>query len=316
MQFEGTAFIVAGPAVATTQQTSYGNAITASHVVSACGAGSTVTAIGPVNVSLGQNDVTHDLALLSISGELTPPLPIESAPPHVGEQVALLGDAHQQPQVTQGTITAVDVPQTLTDGGSTETLSDAIQVQTSSIAGESGGPAIDAAGKVVGVIEGGSQTGSATVLTPVSDLPAGATNAPAVQPATNTVTTPGSSGSSTSTSGNTGCNCGVKDLPVQCGYGVAGSLGMSCTFANNAFYEYWQASGGDASQSANINAWSPDDRQYYALSCGSGDGVVDCTGTTNSGASLDARFSQGAVSAYTSNEAATYAASGNLGPNN
>jgi hypothetical protein len=50
-----------------------------------------------------------------------------------------------------------------------ETLTDAIRVTTSgTLSGESGGPAIDAAGKVVGVIEGGGF--GFTTLTPVADL--------------------------------------------------------------------------------------------------------------------------------------------------
>jgi hypothetical protein len=107
----------------------------------------------------------------------------------------------------------------------------------------------------------------------------------------------------------------LDNLPVQCGSGVAGSAGMSCTFANNAFYEYWSASGGDPSLTENISAWSAAGQQYYALSCSSGDGTVDCTGTNNSGGSLDARFTTDALSAYTNSGAADYAASGKLGPN-
>jgi hypothetical protein len=93
------------------------------------------------------------------------------------------------PEVTQGTITAVNVPEALAGEGSTETLADSIQVQTSDIASESGGPAIDTAGKVVGVIEGGRQTDSFAVLTPVSDLPAGAAAVPP-QPVPTATTTP------------------------------------------------------------------------------------------------------------------------------
>jgi hypothetical protein len=89
---------------------------------------------------------------------------------------------------------------------------------------------------------------------------------------------------------------------------------MTCTFAENAFYEYWQASGGDPTQRANITVWSALSQQLYPLSCASGDGVVDCSGTNSSGKALDARFSQHAVSAYTSAEAAAYRASGKLGP--
>jgi hypothetical protein len=90
---------------------------------------------------------------------------------------------------------------------------------------------------------------------------------------------------------------------------------MTCTFANNAFYEYWYASGGNPSLSEFISAWSAEGQTYYPLSCFPGDGVVDCTGQNGSGIQLDARFSQGALLAYTGSEAATYATSGKLGPN-
>ncbi|MBV9425803.1 MAG: hypothetical protein JOZ98_23050 [Solirubrobacterales bacterium] len=121
------------------------------------------------------------------------------------------------------------------------------------------------------------------------------------------------------TTGGTATNGGgsgstVQDLPVQCGYGVAGSSGMTCTFAENAFYEYWQASGGDPTRAESISVWSPDVQQSYPLSCESGGDVVDCVGTGGGGVSLDARFTDGAVSAYTNAEAAAYAASGKLGP--
>jgi hypothetical protein len=128
-------------------------------------------------------------------------------------------------------------------------------------------------------------------------------------------TTNTNSNSTQSSSNSGGPGYGVQELPVQCGYGVAGSSGMTCTFAENAFYEYWKGSGGNPSQSASTSVWSAEAQQSYPLSCSSGDGVVDCTGTNSSGVSLDARFSQQAVSAYTDAQAAAYAASGKLGPN-
>lgn len=108
-----------------------------------------------------------------------------------------------------------------------------------------------------------------------------------------------------------GCNCGVADLPVQCGDGLGGSSGTSCAFANNAFYEYWQASGGNPSATSGVNVWSAQDQLYYPLNCDSGDGVVDCTAASGE----DVRFAQTALSAYTDSQARTYAASGKLGPN-
>ena len=294
-QFEGTAFMVAGPTGASAMSGN-GRAVTASHVVSACGAGSTVTAFGPVNVSVLQNDVTHDLALLSVSGELEPPLPVESAQPHVGEQVALIGEANQQSEVTQGVITAVGVPQTLAGEASTETLSDSIQVQTSSIAGESGGPAIDAAGNVVGIIEGGNQTGGSAVLTPVSDLPANATQEPSQPPPTTSTTTTAPS---------------VAALPNQCDQNISATSDVSCRVAENTFYEYWKATGGNPGGQINAQAWSPTDQQYYPESCSSTNGVVDCLYGNGS----DVRFSENAVAAYTQSEASGYAAAADLGPN-
>jgi hypothetical protein len=113
-----------------------------------------------------------------------------------------------------------------------------------------------------------------------------------------------------------GGTTGAQGLPVQCGYGVSASTGTTCAFAENAFYEYWKASDGGSSPSENISAWSADGGQSYPLSCDLGDGVVDCTGTDGSGISLDARFSQSAISAYTTSQATAYAASGKLGPTN
>jgi serine/threonine protein kinase len=133
---------------------------------------------------------------------------------------------------------------------------------------------------------------------------------PPVAPAQTTSTPPTAPAASSAN----GSVYGLQGLPVQCGYGVAGSAGMTCTFANNAFYEYWKASGGNPTQQESINVWSALGDTYYPLSCSSGDTVVDCTGQNSSGIPLDARFTQQALSSYTSSEAAAYAASGKLGP--
>lgn len=106
----------------------------------------------------------------------------------------------------------------------------------------------------------------------------------------------------------------IRDLPVQCGYGVAASSGVTCALAENAFYEYWQVSGGDPTRIETISVWNAEAQRSYQLVCSPGDGLVDCTATNVHGASLDARFTQGAVSAYTDQQAAAYAASGKLGP--
>ncbi len=112
----------------------------------------------------------------------------------------------------------------------------------------------------------------------------------------------------------TGSGYGAQDLPVQCGYGVAGSAGVSCAFAENAFYEYWSASSGNPTLPESIYVWSAESQTWYGLTRSSGDGVVDCNGTNGNGVPIDARFTQNSVSAYATGQAAAYAASGKLGP--
>jgi S1-C subfamily serine protease len=157
--------------------------VTASHVVAACSTGATSFHIGPGDASgsVSMRDPTHDLALLTYqSFEASPhPLHAESVPPYVGEPLALIGipvthafipGFQGYATVARGIVLATRATQQLTSAdGQRETLTDAIRVAGPGILpGESGGPAIDAAGKVVGVIEG-SGSGVAT-LTPVADL--------------------------------------------------------------------------------------------------------------------------------------------------
>ena len=127
-------------------------------------------------------DSRHDLALLTVNDARSwiPPLQLETAGPRVGEPLALIGIpavsqfplSGFQPNATiaPGIVLATHQAQQLTSAeGVPEPLTDAIRVTTSGTAsGESGGPAIDAAGKVVGVIEGGGF--GVTTLTPVADL--------------------------------------------------------------------------------------------------------------------------------------------------
>jgi S1-C subfamily serine protease len=158
--------------------------VTAAHVVASCPAGATI-AFAPDNGNVAAVDSRQDVALVPYSGISSPrPLQAESARPYVGEPLALIGipvDSQAFPlsgfgeegaTITPGIVLATHQTQQLTsaDGGR-ETLTDAIRVAASGVAsGESGGPAIDAAGKVVGVIEGSSPLGGVTTLTPVADL--------------------------------------------------------------------------------------------------------------------------------------------------
>jgi S1-C subfamily serine protease len=162
--------------------------VTASHVLAGCPPGTTVQ-LGRIGIeTVSTNDPTHDLALVTyICPEFAQycrdpnpkPLQPASRPAYVGERLGLLGAPVLgvlgnpfTPQVTvlQGTVVATNRRQVLTsaDGGR-ELLTDAIQVACPGVfPGESGGPAVDSAGKVVGVIEG-SGSGFAT-LTPATDL--------------------------------------------------------------------------------------------------------------------------------------------------
>lgn len=162
--------------------------VTASHVLASCPP-ATPFRLGAGTGAVFTKDPTHDLALVTylrpefVANNRDPdpkPLQLESRPAHVGEPLALLGiPAHPlfgspftlQVTVAQGTVVATNHPQVLTSAdGSRETLTDAIEVACLGVSwGESGGAAVDRAGKVVGVIEGGTGSGT-TTLTPVTDL--------------------------------------------------------------------------------------------------------------------------------------------------
>jgi S1-C subfamily serine protease len=172
VDFEGTGFKVTR------------GVVTASHVVAACAAGAPIwfqIGFGSASGSVSTDDPTHDLALATYQSPDPSPQPLraEAARPYVGEPLALIGipgslvpipGFQGWVTVTRGIVLATHQTQQLTSAeGVRETLTDAIRVTTPGVlSGESGGPAIDAAGKVVGVIEG-SGPGVAT-LTPVADL--------------------------------------------------------------------------------------------------------------------------------------------------
>jgi S1-C subfamily serine protease len=151
--------------------------ITASHAVANCAAGAVISFGAPTG-TVEVNDTTHDLALVSFhSTESHPPtLRLEPAAPYVGEPLALVGVPGTAGDSTEGTfrvargsVIATDQTARLTSAeGLRETLSDALLVSTSGVVpGESGGPAIDTAGKVVGVIEG--YRNGVAILTPAAD---------------------------------------------------------------------------------------------------------------------------------------------------
>jgi S1-C subfamily serine protease len=150
--------------------------VTASHVMAPCAAGTAAATVGAgVAASVARDDPRHDYALLHSSLSM-PRLRLEKRPVSVGDQVVLLGIPGDQttgnafPEAVYGHVVATKQPVTLR-GEQTERLNDAIEVSIaagSAVPGNSGGPAIDAAGRVVGVFEGA--TSSVAILTPAADL--------------------------------------------------------------------------------------------------------------------------------------------------
>jgi TIR domain len=106
----------------------------------------------------------------------------------------------------------------------------------------------------------------------------------------------------------------ASGLPQSCGTGVNATQSLSCALANNVFYEYYKATQNGGSGTT-VSAWSPATKQYYSVSCSTGAGLVKCAikGTTDPSAEVD--LTQAALSAYTSQQASSYAAKADLGPN-
>jgi S1-C subfamily serine protease len=150
--------------------------VTASHVVASCADGAASATVGAgVAASVAVDDPQHDYAVLHSTLSM-PRLGIEARPVSVGQQVVLIGIPGDQatgdafPEAVYGTVVAVNKPVTLR-GEKSERLADAIEVSIAAgnaVPGNSGGPAIDAAGKVVGVFEGA--TSRVAILSPAADL--------------------------------------------------------------------------------------------------------------------------------------------------
>lgn len=162
--------------------------VTASHVAARCVGGS--MGAGDASVAVTSDNVTRDVALLQETDAGPPVVPraltLATGGVRPGEPVALIGYPVGPPNypgkvgrplvVVSGTVIATGQHATLRDdNGLIETLTDAIEVSGGIGQGSSGGPAIDATGSVVGVIEG--TNGTATYLTPASAI--GEESAPA-----------------------------------------------------------------------------------------------------------------------------------------
>jgi serine/threonine protein kinase len=111
------------------------------------------------------------------------------------------------------------------------------------------------------------------------------------------------------TSGPSGSTSGASTGNLQaCDQNVYANASTSCKFAENVFYEYSQSSQDPSGQTMTI--WSPVTQQDYSVTCTPDQqGNVDCYSNTNAYTT----FSQQSVNAYTPSEAASYAASADLG---
>jgi len=144
--------------------TSSGEVLTNRHVVQ--GATSIQVTIqgrsSPYTATVVGEDLAADVALLQIHGVSGLPTVTvaDSSALTVGQAVVAIGNALGQggaPNVTQGTITALNQSITASDGsGSSEQLTGLIQSDASISPGDSGGPLVNRAGQVVGMITAGS----------------------------------------------------------------------------------------------------------------------------------------------------------------
>lgn len=109
-------------------------------------------------------DPVDDVALIKIND--TSGLSLKVAPlgnsddVTVGESVVAIGNAYGKggtPAVVTGTVTGIDQSITASDGDSSENLTGMIQMDADIVEGDSGGPLINSAGKIVGMDTAGSQ---------------------------------------------------------------------------------------------------------------------------------------------------------------
>jgi S1-C subfamily serine protease len=127
------------------------------------------------NTAVLRTDPTHDVALLELRtayGALV--LKPATRPPYFDEPVALFGfpgGERTTPDDLVGAVLAVGVTVALTaPRGPPEVLRDAFGVNTVGVLpGDSGGPVVDSAGRVVGVIEGAAAAQGLMIATPASD---------------------------------------------------------------------------------------------------------------------------------------------------
>jgi hypothetical protein len=131
---------------------------------------------------------------------------------------------------------------------------------------------------------------------------------------TNTGTATSMSNSAPATTTGTTATSAIAALPNQCSPGVSATAHISCGLASNLYYEYYEAEQTSGETTA-LSVWSPVTRQYYNVTCSPGNGVIYCSvsGTTDPNAQVD--LTQAALDAYSPQQASSYAANHDLGPN-
>ena len=150
-----TADVVGGRAVGTgVIVSSDGEILTNAHVVD----GATAIRVRlagetePTEARLVASDAGNDLALLSIDASGLPPVAFApTAEVGLGDEVVAIGfalDLDGEPSVTLGIVSALDRTIITEDGGALDGL---IQTDAAISSGNSGGPLVDARGRIVGI---------------------------------------------------------------------------------------------------------------------------------------------------------------------
>ncbi len=147
--------------------TSSGEVLTNNHVIDGTvNITAQVDGTGPVyKVIVIGYDAADDVALVKLQGASgLPTVPLgDSSKLSVGDQLTVIGNALGRggsPAVVTGVVAQLDQTVTASDEtGDQETLSGMIQVEANIQPGDSGGPEINADGRVVGMTTAGQQTG-------------------------------------------------------------------------------------------------------------------------------------------------------------
>jgi S1-C subfamily serine protease len=123
-----------------------------------------------------------DLAVVDVDPMRVTPLPLAPDDPEPGERVWAAGYPHDGPDGTsKGMVVQPGKVLDFVDGRTMGQSGDVFRIDTTARAGMSGGPVLDAAGRVVGIVFGVQTTTGDTLVLPVSLLQA-ALAAPKVAP--------------------------------------------------------------------------------------------------------------------------------------